>query len=195
MRKSDPLRLLILVCALGSGIARADPPAPVPAAQPGDAGDLRTQSDAFLPQREIDLIQIFTQARKRYVAGKAGTRARDVRMDMQVSVVDFMRNGQTASDWVGVVKGRGTDKDGSVWLTMEIAEGITVSTWLTQVTDTDQHTLIPPYSPLYDVAKKARIGARAVFSAQILGSALAGDDEMISRPQLIARFTALRVAQ
>lgn len=199
MPQIDFVRLstIALVLCLGWASARAEE-APVPQSpSPPVSGSTPDpgQREPAMPQREKDLIGVFARARKQYISGRSGTFAKDVRVGMQLGVVAFMEKGQDADDWIGTVKTHGTTPEGDVWLTLEIADGVTVSTWQTGVADKDERTLMPPYSPLHDLAQGAEIGKQAVFSGKILGSLITNDDEMISRPQLIMRFTALRIIE
>ena len=145
-----------------------------------------------MPERESQLIEIFAKARKQYDSGHAGVKSKDVRVGLQIQVIEFMEAGQDTKDWVGTVKTRGTSPEGDAWITIEIADGITVSTWQTHFFDQNQGTLIPNYSPLFERAHSLRIGQSVVFSGKIIESVTSNDEEMIVRPQLIARFTALK---
>lgn len=151
------------------------------------------QSASLMPEREQELIDLFLRARKRYVSGKPGTFAKDVRLDMQVELFRFMKAGQDVQDWVGTVKGHGTTPEGDTWLVIEIADGITLGTWKARANDAVEQTLLHPFSPLHKLAAKATMGEPVIFSGRIIASMNDTDDAMISRPQLIARFKDLRI--
>lgn len=158
-----------------------------------DAPD--SDAAASMPQRERDLIAILMDARKAYQTGKSANPAKDARMDMQLGVIGFMRQSQIADKWIGTVKTRGLTPEGNAWITIEIADGITISTWASQRDDIDSGTLIRPRTMLFPTAQQAKIGSTIVFSATILKSVLASDDEMVLRPQFIARFSALNLTK
>jgi len=106
-----------------------------------------------------------------------------------------MRQSQAAQDWTGTVKTRGTTPEGDAWISIEIANGVTVSTWQTEVEDLNANSLFKPRSPLFAAAKSAKIGQPVTFSGIILKSVLGKDEDMVQTPQFIARFSALKVGQ
>lgn len=146
------------------------------------------------PDRERELIAILTDARKQYQSGRSGSTAKDVRMTMQINVLRFMRQSQTAQDWVGAVRSRGTTPTGEAWIVIEIADGITVATWQTKQDDFNSATLFQPHSALFKASQALRIGQPVTFGGTFLRSVLAADDQMVTSPQFIARFSALAPA-
>lgn len=150
---------------------------------------------ANMPQRERDLIDILLDARKQYTTSHSTAPAQDARVAMQIRVISYMRQSQLATDWVGTVKSRGITPDGNAWITIEIADGITVSTWPTERDDGDSATLFRPHSKLFAPAQAAKIASPVIFSGTILKSVLADDDDMVLRPRFIARFNALKLTQ
>jgi len=158
-----------------------------------DAPD--AEGAANMPQRERDLVNILLDARRQFTASHATTSAADARVVMQIHVIGFMRESQVATDWVGTVKSRGLTPDGTAWISVEIADGITVATWQTPRDDQSSATLFLPHSKLFPIVQSAKIGSPVIFSGTILKSVLANDDEMVLRPQFIARFSAIKLAQ
>jgi hypothetical protein len=141
------------------------------------------------PKRETDLISIFEAAAKEYAANHEATRAQDVRLEVQVRTLRFMRENQTAEDWTGVVKTRGSTPEGDLWISIEIADGITVSTWKSNIDDAGATTLLRQGSKLFLAAQKMKIGQRIKFSGSFLKSVMAEDEDMILRPEFIMLFT------
>jgi hypothetical protein len=150
---------------------------------------------ANMPQRERDLIAILMDARKQYNASHSTAPAAQARVDMQIRVISFMRQSQLATDWIGTVKSRGITPEGYAWITLEIADGITVSTWTTVADDGDSATMFRPKAKLFAPAQAAKIASTVIFSGTILKSVLADDEEMVRRPRFIARFSDLKLAQ
>jgi hypothetical protein len=148
-----------------------------------------------MPQRERELIDILMSARKTYQTSHSPTPAKEARMDMQIRVISFMRQSQLATDWVGTVKSRGITPDGNAWISIEIADGVTISTWQNEHEDADSSTMFRPHAKLFAAAQSAKIASPIIFSGTILKSVLANDEEMVSHPQFIARFTSLKPAQ
>jgi len=147
------------------------------------------------PQRERDLIAILMDARKEYQTAKTPNPAQDARMDMQLRVIGFMRQSQIADKWVGTVKSRGLTPEGNAWIVIEIADGMTVTTWQSQRDDVESGTLVREHAPLFATFQQAKLGSTVIFDATILKSVLASDDDMVLRPQFIARFGSLRITQ
>ncbi|MDB5397467.1 MAG: hypothetical protein JWM91_4973 [Rhodospirillales bacterium] len=150
---------------------------------------------ANMPQRERDLLDILLDARKQYASSHSTTPAPDARVAMQIRVISFMRQSQLATDWIGTVKSRGITPEGNAWITIEIADGITISTWTTTRDDGDSATLFRLHAKLYAPAQAAKIASPVIFSGTILKSVLADDNEMVLRPRFIARFSSLKLAQ
>jgi len=184
MQKSGWLLFWALLAVVGAAptAARADD-----ASESGMA--------ANMPQRERDLIDILISARKAYQTSHSLAPAKDARIDMQIRVISYMRQSQVATDWIGTVKSRGITPEGDAWISIEIADGITVSTWQSERDDQDSATLFRPRAKLFTAAQGAKIATPIIFSGTILKSVLANDDEMVMHPQFIARFSALKLAQ
>jgi hypothetical protein len=150
---------------------------------------------ANMPARERELIDTLMAARKAYQTSHSLSPAKDARIDMQIRVISYMRQSQVATDWIGTVKSRGITPEGNAWVSIEIADGITVSTWQTERDDQDSATMFRPHAKLFAPAQAAKIAAPIIFSGTILKSVLANDDEMVMHPQFVARFSALKPAQ
>ncbi len=184
MRKSSWLPLcafLVVVCASSISVYADDAP--------------DSELAANMPQRERDLVGILLGARKQYTSSHATSSASDARIGMQIRVMSYMRESQVATDWIGTVKSRGLTPDGEAWISIEIADGVTITTWQTQRDDQSAATLFLPHAKLFPVVQAAKIGSPIIFSGTILKSVLANDDEMVLRPQFIARFNSLKLAQ
>ena len=158
------------------------------------AEDAPESGASNMPQRERELIDILMSARKSYQTSRSPSPAKDARMDLQIRVISFMRQSQVATDWVGTVKSRGITPDGNAWISIELADGITVSTWQGEREDSDSSTMFRPHAKLFVASQSAKIASPIIFSGTILKSVLATDDEMVTHPQFIARFTSLKSA-
>jgi hypothetical protein len=143
---------------------------------------------ASTPEEEAKLIDIFTAAAKQYKASRGADRAQETRENLQIRLLRFMRQNPQAQDWTGTVKNRGLTPEGDAWISIEIADGVTVSTLKSKAEDAVASTLIHPGSPLFAVAQNAKLGGTVKFSGQFLSSVIADDEEMILRPQLIMLF-------
>jgi hypothetical protein len=161
---------------------------------PARAADAPASQQDAMPQRERDLIAILAAARKQYMAGPSATAAQNIRTGMQIDILAFMRKNSVAQDWVGTVKSQGITPESDGWISLEIADGITISTWKDEKEDSTAFTLFKPHSALLQASQSAKLGQRVTFSATFLRSLLASDDQMISQPEFIARFSALKVA-
>jgi hypothetical protein len=184
MRTMNLLSLGVVLATLGAWPSLAF------AEDAPDSGPAASQ-----PQRERDLIKILMDARKEYHTAKTPNPAQDARMDMQMGVIGLMRQSQIAEKWVGTVKTRGLTPEGNAWIVIEIADGITVGTWQSQRDDVESGTLVREHAPLFATFQQAKLGSTVIFDATILKSVLASDDDMVLRPQFIARFGSLKITQ
>jgi len=145
------------------------------------------------PQAETDFIGIFTAARKDYMASRSPTRAQDGRLQVQVRLLRYMQTSQKAQDWTGTVKSRGLTPEGDAWISIEVGDGITLSTWQSETDDGRSGTLILPGSKLFAIAQTAQIGQSIRFSGNFLTFLLAQDEDMILRPKLIMSFSDMNM--
>lgn len=97
-----------------------------------------------------------------------------------------------AQDWVGVFKDSKKTHEGTVSLEIEIAPGVTVTTWGGTQLDASYGTLMKPYTPVGKAAGSLAIGDSVLFSANLIGSVLSSDDDMILHPQVIGQFSKLQ---
>jgi hypothetical protein len=184
MYKSSAIayRVFILTVAilLRGAPARADEPGAIPS------------SSSAMPDSERALLAAVADAQKQYAASRSASGARDARMALQVRVTALMMQSQAMNDWVGTVNTRGQTPEGDIWISIDIGNGATISTWRNKSDDQVYNTLFHSYQPLAPIAAKARIGQRITFSGTIMKSLLTKDDDMVAAPQFIASFTALK---
>jgi hypothetical protein len=186
MYKSSAIthRVFIVAVAilLAGAPARADEPVSIPSSSSG------------MPDSERALLAIVADVQKQYAASRSASGARDARIALQVRITALMKQSQAMNDWVGTVNTRGTTPGGNTWISIDIGNGATISTWRTESDDQVYDTLFRSYQPLAPVAAKARIGQRVTFSGTIMKSLLTKDEDMVANPQFIASFTALKPA-
>jgi hypothetical protein len=156
-----------------------------------DPDAITSSANAPLPQREIDYIRLIEKARKKYGASKSVDARKYIRVDLQIAVHNFMGLSHTAQDWVGVYKGSTRTQEGTLSFELEIAPGVTVTTWENTDSDKSYDTLIKSFSPIGKIIDTLAIGDTVTFSANLLGSVITNDDDMVLHPQVVARFTSL----
>jgi hypothetical protein len=183
------MRKLLLIAALFfASTANAQtkpPPKPGPEVILGSA-------KAPLPLREAEYIGIIQSTRRQYAAARSIDARRGTRMAMQSAVHNFMGLSHSAQDWVGVFKDSKKNPTGSQSIEIEIAPGVTVATWDNPASDGTYYTMIKPFSTLGKVIDSLSIGDEVVFSADLIGAVISSDDDMVARPQVIARFSKLQ---
>jgi hypothetical protein len=177
-------RVLILIAAIlfAGAPARADEPVSIPS------------SSSAMPESERALLAIVADVQKQYAASHSPSGASDARIALQVRMTALMNQSQAMNDWVGTVNTRGKTPEGDIWISIDIGNGATISTWRNKSDDQLYDTLFRSYQPLAAIAAKARIGQRITFSGMILKSLLTKDEDMVAGPQFIASFTALKTA-
>jgi hypothetical protein len=183
------MRKLLLIAALvltSAANAETKPP-PKPATEA-----IIGSSRAPLPQREAEYIGIIQNTRRQYAAARSIDARRNIRMAMQNAVHNFMGLSHKAQDWVGVFKNSKMNPDGTRSLEVEIAPGVIIATWDNPASDTTYYTMIKQFSPLGKLIDDLQIGDDVTFSADLIGTVVSSDDDMVARPQVIARFSALK---
>jgi hypothetical protein len=145
-------------------------------------------AESAMPEAEANLIEIFAEAAKHYRSSGSESRALETRESLQIRLLRFMRQNPQAQNWIGTLKNRGLTPEGAAWISIEIADGVTVSTLKSKADDSTASTLIHPGSPLFGIAQNAKLGGAVKFSGQFLSSVIADDEEMILRPELIMLF-------
>jgi hypothetical protein len=160
-----------------------------------DAGDIPPGAvSSSMPQDERDLLALFAAAGKDYAARHADMRAQDIRLGLQVHVIEALRRNSLAQGWTGIVESRGLTPEGDAWVSIRIGDAITLSTWKTKDEDATATTLFKPGSKLFAVAQNAKVGQPIKFSGYVLLYLNEPDEDMILRPNLIMFFTDLTPA-
>jgi hypothetical protein len=183
-----PIRNRIIACAL-TILAYASAISPSARADEPDA-----TTTGAMPAREQELLGFVKDIQKEYSASRTPTAAQEARVALQVRVIAYIKQSYEAENWVGTVNSRGTTGAGNAWITIDIGNGATISTWLNEQEDEGFGSLLRPRAPLFNDVKNARIGQPITFSGAFLKSRLASDEEMIKRPQFLMRFTSLKIA-
>lgn len=190
MRKSLPIVAAFLFLSASANAQTVPSPNPAPAQAKPDP--IIGSARAPLPPRESDFIAIFQNSRRQYNAARSVDGRRNTRMAMQSAIHNFMGLSHTAEDWVGVFKDSKKNPLGSQSLEIEIAPGVTMSTSDNPAADGTYSTMIKQYSALGKTVDSFAIGDEVTFSADVIGSVISGDDDMVLHPQLIAKFKKLQ---
>ena len=147
------------------------------------------------PSYEAQFIALIQTAQKEFVADKSDDARRNTRVALQIKVHQFLGLSHTAKDWVGTFKNRDTTEEGDLTAEIEIAPGLTITTWSTRYFDGSSGTLLRPNSPFFETVKDLTIGQPVTFSASLLGAMVSSDAEMVLHPHIIARFTQIDKVQ
>jgi hypothetical protein len=190
MRKFLPILAAFLFLS-ASVDAQTKPPAK-PAPQQAKPEPIIGSAKAPLQRRESDLIAIFQNARRQYIAARSVDARKNTRMAMQSTVHNFMGLSHSAEDWVGVFKNSKKNPLGSVSVEIEIAPGVTIATSDNPAADGNYNTLLKQFSAMAKLIDGFKIGDEVVFSADVIGALISSDDDMVLHPQLIAKFSALK---
>jgi hypothetical protein len=165
---------LTIFCLLGTAAAQAASPQPA------------------VPQDEKDYMAIIEAAREEYSAAKSIDGRKNARMSLQIAIHRFMGLTHSAHNWVGVYKGGKRLDSGDRSVQIEIAPSVSIVTWDNRFFDVQTGTLIKPYSAIGHVLDDLAIGDTVVFSADMIGAVVTNDDDMIRRPQIVGRFSAIK---
>jgi hypothetical protein len=181
LRRARPRLILALLAACAH---------PVSAAAADPSGSILPAGIA-MPQREQDFIAIFDKARRQYGLAKSVVARQGARIGMQIDLHEFLGLTHRAQDWVGTFRQSEASADGNRSIEIEIAPGVLISTWTSDYQEARFQTMIRPFSPLAPLAKELRIGEPVKFSADLIGSVISTDDDMVLRPRIIAQFDRL----
>jgi hypothetical protein len=181
MNKHTGIGVVLLSICLLAFPAHADSAPAQPAASP-------SSPDTTMPQRERDLIAILADGQKQLTRNRS---AKDTRLSIQIRVYNFLLENSDAKGWVGVVKDTGITAEGDRWISIEIAPGISVSTFRNHTSDPRNLTLIRPSSKLFHALGGINIDDLVTFNALIIGGLLAADTTMVETPEMMARFDAV----
>jgi hypothetical protein len=150
--------------------ASAQSASPAPAAAPA----IQT------PQIEADFIAVVQQA-QRAAHGDANDMQRGGHKAIRDKSICELLGSLTVSDWVGTVKTVDSNSEGKGVLAVLIANSNTLTTNNNAFSDSEDHTLIEPGTPLFAAASNLKPGQKVRFS----GSFLHGiDQECVSEESL-----------
>lgn len=144
-----------------------------------------------MPQRQREFVALYDKARKLYGAARSTDARQSARAGLQIDVHRFLGLTHSAADWTGIVRQTTTSPSGNLALTIEIHPGVSVSTWLNDYDDKAHHTMFRPKEPLTPVVQSLTIGQPVRFSAELVGSVVSTDEEMVLHPRIIARFARI----
>jgi hypothetical protein len=190
MQRPVTLRPLALALMLAAAPAWADPPSGNPAPPP--SADMADEVVPQVPQRERDFIQIIEDARKE---ARVSHSLKDVRMGLQIRVMNFYQQSHELEGWQGTVKATHVTEDGDVWISIAIDDGITLTTSPTRAADRRYLTLLKGGTPLAKIAAGLKTGQPVLFTATLFRYVNDSDDDMINNPRLLGHFTSLKPLQ
>lgn len=144
-----------------------------------------------MPEREENFIAIFDKARSQYALAKSVAARQGARIGLQIDLHEFLGLTHRAQDWVGIFRQSTTSESGNRSIEIEVAPGVLVSTWTSDYEEARFQTMIRPFSPLAPALKDLQIGDPVKFSADLIGSVVSTDDDMVLRPRIVAQFDRL----
>lgn len=184
------LQALVASCASLALIASTVDAAPASAGDNAAAPSETTRASLpEPPQRERDFVQIIQDARTEMRTTRASYK--DIRLQMQMRVQTFYETSHEFEGWIGSVNATRVLDKGDMWISIKIADGISVSTSPSHADDPEYQTLIRGGSKLANVAAKLVIGQKVSFSATLLRFVGDSDEDMIKTPRLLVHFNRL----
>ena len=148
---------------------------------------------AATPRFERDYIKVLQDARTRFETAPTAEARNSTRIAMQIRLHELLGLNHEARDWTGRIRDVRTFADHRKSIIVEIEPNITVATWQNPFFDGQYATLINPDSPLYKTLEKAGVGAPVKFSAILIGGRVSDDEEMIERPEVVAKFITIEL--
>jgi hypothetical protein len=147
--------------------------------------------DLPMPQQEKDFIAVIDKARRDYAESRSKDARQGARIGLQIGLHQFLGLSHDARDWIGSFRQSRATEEGNRSIEIEIAPGVTISTWVNDYDDARTRTMVRPYGPLASTVKSLSVGQPVRFSAQLIGSVISSDDDMILHPRVIAHFYRL----
>lgn len=119
------------------------------------------------PDTEKAAIAAVNKYQTKYQNASNDLQQADIRLKRDDAVCKAS-GGSSIKNWTGIVKSIGGTSEGQGYLTVEIAEGVTLETWNNTISDSSDHTLIPRNSPLYKTVLGLKEGALITFSGSFV---------------------------
>ena len=151
------------------------------------------QLDPIMPQRERDFLSIIGSARDQLNQSRTPNSAANVRMAMQIKIMDFVDVAYEAKDWAGIVKEHGRTREGDAWITIEMGPDVAAATMRALSDDPEHFTLIRAHSEVSDQLKHVMIGQKVLFSGTLLRYFISTDEAMIQRPVTYWHFDQIKL--
>ncbi len=174
MRRWPPILAIAAVCLGQPAAGAASPPA-----------------TAKIPPAEQDYIAMVDTARRAFAASRSVDARAELRMGLQISTHAFMGLTHTAQGWAGTFLGSTKADDGSRSILIELAPGIAISTLDSRYADAPYATMVARDTAMARAVDRLTIGQPVVFSADLLGSVIGDDENMVMHPRIIAVITRL----
>lgn len=168
-----------------SGSSEGQPDADTQAPPTPSQSELATSSSNFgnQPESEKNVLSVVEKYKTKYDSAANDLQRADVRLNRDDAICTT-NGGSSVSNWVGVVKTIGGNSEGKGYLTVEIADRVTLETWNNALSDIDQNTLIPRSSPLYKKVLDLQEGDIVKFS----GSFVPADGSCVNTKNLTEVF-------
>lgn len=151
-----------------------------------------------LPSDQVRFMAAIKQARSQFTSAPNELAAGGFRNIRQQAICSAL-NGQSASGWIGKVAYLSTNGDGKGVITLEIEQGLQVSTWNNALSDYSDKTLIDPDTQFFKSLAAMKRGDTVRFSGAFFPSnvdcvaeqsvTLAGS---MKSPVFTMRFSSIR---
>lgn len=147
-------------------------------------------ADLPMPATERAYVAAIEAARTGYEAAPNELKKSAVAADLQKKVMAAVPQGK-AEGWVGRLDNMGTTGDGRAYVSIRIAEGMTVKTWSNGFSDSGDSTLISQGSRIYASLSDLAEGAPVRFTAQLMRTVDLTERGRVEEPDMLARFTKI----
>lgn len=149
------------------------------------------------PDSEKAAVAAINKFQTKYQNASNDLQQADIRLKRDDAVCKAS-GGSSIKNWSGIVKSIGGTSEGQGYLTVEIAEGVTLETWNNTLSDSSARTLIPRNSPLYKTVLGLKEGTLVTFSGSFVPADGACLDTMnftevfaMYTPEFVFKFTAI----
>lgn len=130
---------------------------------------LKPTPEVMMPQDEKDFIRAVQQGQVAFRGAPNEMAQGGARYQRRIAICRSLA-GLSISGWVGQIEKLSSNSDGKGVLEVSLADSVRVETWNNDVSDSSDHTLIDPASPLFAGLSQMKQHDQVVFSGTFFPS-------------------------
>jgi hypothetical protein len=176
-------------------VTETSAPSETPSEAPSEAPIVNLYGEQPAIQKAV--LGIIEKFKLKYEQAANDLQQADTRLTRDEQICKATK-GSAITNWTGVVENIGAASEGEAYLTVRIAEDVTLETWNNSLSDYADETLISRKSPIYKVVLSLKEGQIVKFSGKFVPADGACLDTMniteyfaINSPEFVFRFSKI----